>query len=131
MLQFQRRFNNLIDDLVKAETHHQFILAHEITIRIHQLGFELTQTKKPIYEWVGIMMKQSCGVCSAHPADGMCCESDDLGVKSIDAITSVTVQPPLPFPGSAAILAAILAGGTPALPRGAERLHYKQLSKHV
>ncbi len=54
MLQFQRRFNNLIDDLVKAETHHQFILAHEITIRIHQLGFELTQTKKPIYEWVGI-----------------------------------------------------------------------------
>ena len=30
--------------------------------------------------------------------------------------------PPLPFPGSAAILAAILAGGTPALPGGAERL---------
>jgi len=34
------------------------------------------------------------------------------------ASSGVTVQPPLPFPGSEAILAAILAGGTPALPGG-------------
>ncbi len=34
------------------------------------------------------------------------------------AASIVTVQPLLPFPGSAAILAAILAGGTPALPGG-------------
>ncbi len=118
MLQFQRRFNNLIDDLVKAETHHQFILAHEITIRIHQLGFELTQTKKPIYEWVGIMMKQSCGVCSAHPADGMCCESDDLGVKSIDAITSVTVQPPPAFSWERGHLGRNFGGRDARAPKG-------------
>jgi len=35
----------------------------------------------------------------------------------------VSVHSPLPFPGSAAILAAISAGETPALPGGSERLH--------
>ena len=34
----------------------------------------------------------------------------------------VSVHSPLPFPGNAAILAAISAGETPALPGGSERL---------
>ena len=40
----------------------------------------------------------------------------------------VSVHSPLPFPGNAAILAAISAGETPALPGGSERLHSRQVS---
>jgi hypothetical protein len=79
MLQFQRRFNNLIDDLLKAETHHQFILAHEINIKIHQLGFEITQTKNRIYELVGKEMSTKC--------PSVFCFENNTEVKSIDAIS--------------------------------------------
>ncbi len=39
--------------------------------------------------------------------------------------SKVSVHSPLPFPGNAAILAAISAGETPALPEGGERLQSK------
>ncbi|MCX7111497.1 MAG: contractile injection system tape measure protein [Proteobacteria bacterium] len=43
--------------------------------------------------------------------------------------TGVSVHSPLPFPGNAAILAAISAGEPPALPRGSERLRTGQVGR--
>jgi len=42
------------------------------------------------------------------------------------AVFEVSVHSPLPFAGSAAILTAISAGVTPALPRGSEHLLFEQ-----
>ena len=43
------------------------------------------------------------------------------------AVFEVSVHSPLPFAGSAAILTAISAGVTPALPRGSEHLRQVQV----
>jgi len=51
--------------------------------------------------------------------------------KTLIGNSIVSVHSPLPFPGSAAILAAISAGETPALPGGSERLHSILIEKKI
>lgn len=78
MLQFQEKYNNLMRDILRAETKHEFILAHEITIRIHQLGHDLTERKNRIYKVVGDRMAGSC--------PSVFCFDNHPSVRSIDAI---------------------------------------------
>jgi hypothetical protein len=71
-------------------------------------------------KWVRRQLIQSIGLSASMPTSG---SADSPGCVSVDS--------PLPFPGSAAILAAILAGGTPAFPRGVERLRFVQFHMHM
>ena len=48
----------------------------------------------------------------------------------IKAVFDVSVHSPPLFPGSAAILAAISAGETPAIPGGSEHLHWQAMDQY-
>ena len=62
MLQLQKRYNGLMDDLIKAELRHQFMLAHEITIKIHLLGNELENKKNKRLEEIKLSIMGSLAV---------------------------------------------------------------------
>ncbi|MCX7113012.1 MAG: hypothetical protein NTX45_23415 [Proteobacteria bacterium] len=83
-------------------------------------GEDPLRSLRPYY---GLGFKDHRFVCDAVNGEGF------MAVGRNKPVLSVSVHSPLPFPGNAAILAAISAGETPALPGGGERLLLSEVER--